>query len=176
MDELPGDAAAGGEGVEAALASLEAAVARRPRTAVELAAIAAFLVIVYGGIEGVLKQVRLSRGLLVERSALWRKDALERAASEGLISVPLRDGLYPYLEFRDSFLLAPGTVLDEGRLVALASGARAAWSRFRADVARGAGTGAPDGAPARAPDAVPGRTGTSARRSRRRADGMPRHP
>jgi hypothetical protein len=166
MDELAGSSAAERASVESALSSLDAALERRPRTAVELAAVATFLIIVYAGIEGVIKRVRLSQGIQSSSSDLWRKDPLERAASEGLISVPLRDELYPYLEHRDSFVLAPATVLDEGRLVGLASGARAVWSRFLAEAERGGGANPLAGGPAPVPGAVSGRAGPSARRGR----------
>ena len=52
----------------------------------ELAGVAALLHNFYNGIENILKQILLSKKIILVESQSWHKDLLERATTEGIIS------------------------------------------------------------------------------------------
>src|SRR4030042_6600236 len=87
------------ENVEAALANLKEAMARKKRSTIELAAIATFLHNIYNGIENILKQILISRDIMVPKSDKWHKDLLNKSLSSGIISEELSNKLYKYLTF-----------------------------------------------------------------------------
>jgi uncharacterized protein YutE (UPF0331/DUF86 family) len=88
-------------------------MARTEKTVIELAAIATFLHNIYNGIENILKQILISRGINVPKSDKWHKDLLNRSLSSGIISEELTNKLYKYLTFRHFFVHAYGFMLDE---------------------------------------------------------------
>jgi len=70
------------------------------KTVIELAAMATFLHNIYNGIENILKQILISRDIMIPKSDKWHKDLLNKSLSSGIISEELLNKLYKYLTFR----------------------------------------------------------------------------
>ena len=76
MDELSEQILAEKENVDIAMSNLKTALARDEKTVIELAATATFLHNIYNGIENILKQILISRDIIVPKSDKWHKDLL----------------------------------------------------------------------------------------------------
>ncbi|MDL5502506.1 MAG: DUF86 domain-containing protein [Candidatus Methanoperedens sp.] len=104
------------------------------KTVIELAAIATFLHNIYNGMENILKQILISREIMVPKSDKWHKDLLNRSFSSGIISEELSNKLYKYLTFRHFFVHAYGFMLDEKQLESLANDIPEIWNRFLKEI------------------------------------------
>lgn len=79
--------------------------AGRPDVALpEMAAIAAFVVNLYGGIENILKQMLIFDKLDVGDSPDWHEKVLKKAGEIGILPHELLQVLVKYLEFRNYFI------------------------------------------------------------------------
>lgn len=134
MEKLPKQILAEKENVELALNNLKDAMARKKKTAVELAAIATFLHNVYNGMENILKRVLIAKNIGIPRSDTWHKDLLNLSLSIGVIPEKLSDELYKYLTFRHFFVHAYGFMLDEKQLEGLADNIPDIWSQFLLEI------------------------------------------
>jgi uncharacterized protein YutE (UPF0331/DUF86 family) len=140
MVDLTRKIAAEKENVEAALANLKVAMARKERSTIELAAIATFLHNIYNGIENILKQILKTKGTQIPRTETSHKDLLDLSVSIGIIPEKLSDELYEYLTFRHFFIHAYGFMLEEANLDDLARDIPKVWSRFLSALERYCGT------------------------------------
>ena len=70
----------------------------------EQAAIAAFVVNIYSGIENVLKQMLLFDRLDIENSPVWHEKVLRKAGEIGILPPELFQILSRYLSFRNYFI------------------------------------------------------------------------
>jgi uncharacterized protein YutE (UPF0331/DUF86 family) len=140
MVDLTRKIAAEKENVEAALANLKVAMARKERSTIELAAIATFLHNIYNGIENILKQILKTKGTQIPRTETSHKDLLDLSVSIGIIPEKLSDELYEYLTFRHFFIHAYGFMLEEANLDDLARDIPKVWSRFLSAIERYCGT------------------------------------
>jgi len=122
------------QNVESALDHLDEALARKPRTMVELAAIGTFLHNFYGGVENIAKQVLLEHEKKVPMSGSWHKDLLEATVDEGILTRALADELYEYLAFRHFFVHGYGHTLREKELEPLSKSARKVWKKFLGEI------------------------------------------
>ena len=118
------------------MASLEQALSRKERSVVELAAVAAFLHNIYNGIENILKLILRAKGVAIPSAATWHKELLEVSVSGKIISHELSDELLQYLAFRHFFTHSYGFMLDEAKLIPLASGITSLNTRFVSEVDR----------------------------------------
>lgn len=134
MDELIEQILAEKENVDIALQNLETAMARTEKTVIELAAIATFLHNIYNGIENILKQILISKDIMVPKSDKWHKDLLIKSLSSGIISEELSNKLYKYLTFRHFFVHAYGFMLDEKQLGSLANDIPEIWQQFLKEI------------------------------------------
>jgi hypothetical protein len=130
MDELTEQILAEKENVDIALHNLRTAMARTEKTIIEMAAIATFLHNIYNGIENILKQILISRDIIVPKSEKWHKDLLNKSISSGIISEELSNKLYKFLTFRHFFIHAYGFMLDEKQLESLANDIPDIWKEF----------------------------------------------
>lgn len=140
MVDLTRKIAAEKENVEAALANLKVAMARKERSTIELAAIATFLHNIYNGIENILKQILKTKGTQIPRTETSHKDLLDLSVSIGIIPEKLSDELYEYLTFRHFFIHAYGFMLEEANLDDLARDIPKVWLRFLSAIERYCGT------------------------------------
>jgi len=113
MDSMPRQILAEIANVEEAIRNLEAAMIRRERTVVELAAIGVFLHNIYNGIENILKQTLKMKGIQIPRTENWHKELINLSVSNKVITESLSDELYEYLTFRHFFVHAYGFMLEE---------------------------------------------------------------
>ena len=134
MDELTEQILAEKENVDIALNNLKTAMARTEKTVIELAAIATFLHNIYNGIENILKQILISRDIMVPKSDKWHKDLLNKSLSSGIISEKLTNKLYKYLTFRHFFVHAYGFMLDEKELEGLSDNIPQIWQEFLKEI------------------------------------------
>ena len=126
--------------VEEAIRNLEAAMIRRERTVVELAAIGVFLHNIYNGIENILKQTLKMKGIQIPRTENWHKELINLSVSNKVITESLSDELYEYLTFRHFFVHAYGFMLEESPLEILADNITGLWVRFLSEIDSSLGT------------------------------------
>ncbi|MBI5788936.1 MAG: hypothetical protein HZA78_08800 [Candidatus Schekmanbacteria bacterium] len=136
MDKWPKQILAEKEHVETALNNLNTAMARKEKTVIELSAIATFIHNVYNGIENIIKQVLSLKHIDIPKSAMWHKDLLNIAKSQGVISEKLSDRLFEYLTFRHFFVHAYGFMLEESPLMDLADNIPNVWEQFLSETER----------------------------------------
>lgn len=134
MDELTEQILAEKENVDIALHNLGTAMARTEKTVIELAAIATFLHNIYNGIENIIKQILISKDIMVPKSDKWHKDLLNKSLSSGIISEELSNKLYKYLTFRHFFVHAYGFMLEEKQLGSLANDIPEIWQQFLKEI------------------------------------------
>ena len=134
MDELPRQVLAERESVELTLGHLKDAMARKTKSAVELAAAGAFLHSIYSGIENILKHLLSAKDVEIPKSDTWHKDLLNLSVSMGIISSGLCDKLYEYLAFRHFFVHTYGFMLEEAHLRDLANDVPETWTQFLLEI------------------------------------------
>jgi len=140
MDSMPRQILAEIANVEEAIRNLEAAMIRRERTVVELAAIGVFLHNIYNGIENILKQTLKMKGIQIPRTENWHKELINLSVSNKVITESLSDELYEYLTFRHFFVHAYGFMLEESPLEILADNITGLWVRFLSEIDSSLGT------------------------------------
>ena len=140
MDSMPRQILAEIANVEEAIRNLEAAMTRRERTVVELAAIGVFLHNIYNGIENILKQTLKMKGIQIPRTENWHKELINLSVSNKVITESLSDELYEYLTFRHFFVHAYGFMLEESPLEILADNITGLWVRFLSEIDSSLGT------------------------------------
>ena len=118
------------ENVEQALKNLSEAMKRPDKTVIELAAAGTFLHNFYSGLENIMKQSLIIKGIKIEKSTNWHKDLLNKASDTRIISAELSDELYEYLAFRHFFVHSYGFKLEEKFLRELADKASKIADRF----------------------------------------------
>ena len=119
------------EGVLKQMPGLEALSTLSP---LELAGVAALLQSFYNGVENVLKQVVVERGLTFEKGASWHRALLDLACSAGVIQASTRDRLDGYLAFRHYFVHGYAFNLRHARVRPLVEGLSPVYSTFRKEV------------------------------------------
>ena len=134
MDRIPRQILAEKQNIEVALDNLKKAVARKNRSAIELAAIGTFLHNIYGGIENILKQALHLKNVKIPKSDSWHKEMLNLSVSKGIISEELSDQLYEYLTFRHFFIHSYGFMLEEKQLKGLAANIHDIWMQFMSEI------------------------------------------
>ena len=134
MAKLPRQIIAEKQNVDAAMDNLREAMARTRKSAVELAATAAFLHNIYNGIENILKHTVRLKNLEIPKSDSWHKELLNLSAAHGIISEQLSDELYEYLTFRHFFIHSYGFMLEQSHLDGLAANIEGIWTRFMSEI------------------------------------------
>ena len=136
MGELLREILAEKEHILETLQALQQALARKEKTVVELAAIAAFLQNAYNGIENTLKRVLKSRGISVPASDSFHRDLLDLSVDNHIITAQLSRRLDEYRAFRHFVVHGYGTMLDENRLLPLAENLADIWKEFESELDR----------------------------------------
>jgi hypothetical protein len=126
------------EKVEAELEQMDRALRQLPGarrvsklSALELAGTASLLSSLYHGVENIMKQRLLARGVVLPSGAAWHRDLLQLACTHGIIASELRDRLTPYMAFRHFFVHAYGFALDREQLRPLVRDIRAVYAGFK---------------------------------------------
>lgn len=100
----------------------------------ELAGVAALLHSFYNGVENILKQVVLHRGLALPRGDSWHRDLLALAHARNVITSGTRESLKPFLAFRHFFSHAYALDLVPARLEPLMAAANRVFLDLRQDI------------------------------------------
>ncbi len=127
--------------IEAESENIQKALSRIPEakhlpklSTLELAGVAALIHSFYNGVENILKQAVLEKGKVLPRGETWHRDLVELAASEGIISKKVHEGLKQYLAFRHFFSHAYAFELDPERLVPLVEAAPLLFESLQNDI------------------------------------------
>ena len=103
-------------------------------TTAELAAISAFVVNIYTGIEGILRQMLMFDGLDVTDSPVWHEKVLKKAGEIGILPPDLFQTLSRYLSFRNLFVHSYIFTIKWEELTVLVDAVKDVLARFRTEV------------------------------------------
>ncbi|MBI4653706.1 MAG: hypothetical protein HY752_01705 [Nitrospirae bacterium] len=103
-------------------------------TIVEVAAISAFVLNVYTGVENILKQMLLFDGLDVSDSPTWHENVLKKSAEIGILPPDLLQALSRYLSFRTIFVYSYIFNIKWEELKVLVDAIRDVIGRFKTEV------------------------------------------
>jgi uncharacterized protein YutE (UPF0331/DUF86 family) len=103
-------------------------------TLVEQAAMAAFMMNCYSGIENVLKQMLLYDKLEIDDSPGWHEKILRKAGEIGILPPELLQGLSRYLSFRNFFIYSYVFAINWDDMKPLVEGMRETAEQVRSEV------------------------------------------
>ena len=127
--------------VEAELAIIQEVLNRLPAAQrlssinyLELAGVATLLHNFYNGIENVIKQILLSKGVKVPQGQNWHRDLLDLALERKVINKTLWSSLKQFLAFRHFFMHAYSYHLEFERMQPLAHKAPKIFISFKKSI------------------------------------------
>ncbi len=102
----------------------------------ELAGVATLLHNFYNGVENVIKQIFLGKGLPIPEGPAWHRDLVTRAEEHGVLSETTAERLKPFLAFRHFFSHGYALDLDPQRMESLVADAANVFRAVVEDVNR----------------------------------------
>lgn len=102
----------------------------------ELAGVAALIHSFYNGVENVLKQLVIAKGINIPQGPSWHIELIEIAVANRFISHNTSDMLKEYLGFRHFFSHAYSFDVDGDRIAPLLERIRNVYKSFHADIAK----------------------------------------
>lgn len=124
------------ENISAVLEELRQVKDRPDKECVVLVGMGGFLQSIYTGMENILKQVLLAKGIRLPTTSTWHKDLLSLAVAHGLVTEATSERMGRYLVFRHFFAHSYGFLVHEARLKPLVDGVSDVYSKFRTEVER----------------------------------------
>jgi uncharacterized protein YutE (UPF0331/DUF86 family) len=124
------------ENIERALADLPELNTLNHLSTLELAGAAAIIHSFYNGVENVLKQLVISKGIGIPQGPSWHIDLITICVSNKIISQPTSDMLKEYLSFRHFFSHAYSFDVDEARIAPLLEKIRDVYNSFVKDISK----------------------------------------
>jgi uncharacterized protein YutE (UPF0331/DUF86 family) len=134
MADIGEKVAAECENIERVLAAMPGPDTVDRLSALELAGVSALLHNFYNGVENILKQVALSKGLTIPQGPSWHTELVEACAAKKIISRPTCESLRKYLGFRHFFSHAYAFDVDKARMLPLLADAKDTYKSFVKDV------------------------------------------
>lgn len=122
------------ESITKVLTELDKVKDRSNKELVILVGIGAYLQNIYTGLENVLKQLLLHRGIPIPDAPTWHKDLLNLAVRHNFITRETADKIGKYLFFRHFFRRAYGFLLDESKLKPLMDNISDIYSEFKREI------------------------------------------
>lgn len=104
------------ENLERVISELKSASGKKKLSQLELAGIATYIHNFYNGIENILKQILKSKGIVIDDSAYWHKELIEKSVANKVITQNLAESLSEYLSFRHFFVHSYSFILNEQKL------------------------------------------------------------
>jgi hypothetical protein len=102
----------------------------------ELAGVASLLHNFYNGVENILKQVLLAKGVSVPEGSAWHRDLLTAVQEQRILSAATAERLKPFMAFRHFFSHAYALDLDPRRMEPLVADATDVFRTVAQDVQR----------------------------------------
>ncbi len=103
-------------------------------TLAEQAAVAAFIVNIYGGVENILKQMLIFDKLDITDSPSWHEKVLKKAGEIGILPPDLYQIFTKYLAFRNYFIYSYIFNIKWGELKVLVDAIRDVIAKLRSEV------------------------------------------
>ncbi len=122
------------ENIERVLADLPKPESLTQLSSLELAGAAALIHSFYNGIENILKQLVISKGVKMPQGPFWHIDLIEVCVSNGIISRATSEMLKEYLSFRHFFSHAYSFDVDAERIAPLLEKIRDVYKKFVKDI------------------------------------------
>ncbi len=89
---------------------------KKNHSKLELAGIATYIHNFYNGVENILKQTLKTKDIIIDDSAYWHKELIERSVKEKLITKELSEDLADFMSFRHFFVHSYSFILNEKKL------------------------------------------------------------
>jgi uncharacterized protein YutE (UPF0331/DUF86 family) len=124
------------ENIERVLADIPKPDSLKQLSSLELAGVAALIHNFYNGVENVLKQLVISKGLSISQGPSWHSDLIEICVANQIISQTTSESLKKYLGFRHFFSHAYSFDVDEERIAPLLEKIGDAHKSFVKDIAK----------------------------------------
>jgi len=102
----------------------------------ELAGVAALLHNFYNGIENILKQILLSKDIIIPEGKSWHKELLEISVRNKIISEENKNSLGQYLAFRHFFSHAYAFDLYADKMEPLVENSQEVYSNFKKEISK----------------------------------------
>ncbi len=102
----------------------------------ELAGVAALLHNFYNGIENILKQILLSKDIIIPEGKSWHKELLEISVRNKVISEENKNSLGQYLAFRHFFSHAYAFDLYADKMEPLVENSQEVYSNFKKEISK----------------------------------------
>jgi len=102
----------------------------------ELAGVAALLHNFYNGIENVLKQILLSKDIIIPEGKSWHKELLEISVTNKIISEENKNSLGQYLAFRHFFSHAYAYDLYADKMEPLVENSQEVYSNIKQEISK----------------------------------------
>lgn len=122
------------ENITTVLTELEKVRDRPRKELVVIVGIGAYLQNIYTGMENILKQLLLHKGIPIPDTPTWHKDLLNLAVKHNLITKETADKIGKYLFFRHFFTHAYGFLVDESKLKHLMNNIPDVYSEFKEEI------------------------------------------
>jgi hypothetical protein len=124
------------ENIERVLVDLPKLDSLKQLSSLELAGVAALIHNFYNGVENILKQLVIYKGLLIPDGPSWHSDLIEICVTNQIISRSTSEMLKKYLGFRHFFSHAYSFDVDEERIAPLLEKIRDTHKSFVTDIAK----------------------------------------
>jgi len=122
------------ENIKTVLDELEIVKDRPDKERVVIVGMGAYLQDVYMGMENILKQLLLHKGIKIQHTPTWHKDLLNLSVEHDFITRDTAEKIGKYLFFRHFFVHAYGFLLDEEKLKPLTDNISDVYSNFEKEI------------------------------------------